>query len=263
MKTTLIISSDHHIGGTTALCPLAVELPDGGFYRASKIQKYIKNHWEEFTRRALAQAEGGRLINIFNGDIYDGDHHDTTQIVTRNEATMLGMAYPVLSPIIEPADKVYVIAGTPSHAGRGHKLERWFADDVGAEFRRWLYLEVGGVTFDIAHHGSMGRVPWGKNAAERLAELAIFQSGETGHPPPDFVFRAHNHRWVDSYDRYRTRGICLGAWQFPTEYVDIIQPGATAQLGGVIMTIENGRMTYFEKFNPKPPKSKPEKVIYD
>jgi hypothetical protein len=142
-------------------------------------------------------------------------------------------------------------------------LERWFADDVGAEFRRYLHIDVDGVTLDIAHHASMGRVPWGKNAAERLAENAIFQSGETGNPPPDFIFRAHNHRWADSHDRYRTRGVCLGAWQFPTEYVDIIQPGATAQLGGVIMSVDGGQVVYFEKYNPKPPKSRPEKIRYE
>lgn len=264
MRETLAIISDLHAGGTTAICPAAVQLPDGGTYRASKIQNWLRRQFGEYVD-AVEKARGnGRLILISNGDIIDGDHHDTPQLVHRSPLLQLEMAYTLTEPLIKMADKTVIISGTESHVGRGHKHERHFANDIDAAFRHRLLLDVQGVTFDIAHHARLGsRLPWGMEPADRLAFMAMTNAVLQKRPAPHYVIRAHNHRWSDSEGRYQTRGIMTGAWQFPTDYVHALEPGALAHIGSLIISVENGAVVHLEKFNPLPVPERAERMSYD
>lgn len=208
----------------------------------------------------------GGIVTVLNGDVFDGDHHHTRQIITRNEATQLRLAVDVLEPLINITNQLYIVRGTEAHVGNSGSMEEKLADDLSAEpdkatgAQSWwhLKLDVNNVRFDIAHHATMGRLPHTKpNSANKLAAMAIFASAERRERPPSLVVRSHMHQWADSGDNYATRAIQLAGWQLATGYVHRIQPGALADIGGLIVVCyPDGTYEATKKrFKPSPAKA--------
>ncbi len=256
MSETVVLAvvSDLHTNSTIGLCPPYVELDDGGHYRSSKAQRWLWRNWKAYVDRVqqTAERENGRVITVFNGDINDGDHHDTPQIISRNEATQLKIAVESARPLVDISEKVFVVRGTEVHVGKSGSMEETFAADIGAvqnpetdAFSWWhLKLTAAGVSLDIAHHASMGRLPWTRSAsANKLAAVTMFEYMNRNEKPPDLVIRSHQHRWSDSWDAYRTRAIQLPAWQLATAYVHRLNPGALADVGGLIIVCRDGSYT--------------------
>ena len=78
-----------------------------------------------------------------------------------------------LTKLLNYADEAYFLRGTPAHVGGQSKLEERVSDDFTNTIRHsdaaatwWhLRLDVNGTLFDVAHHGSVGRLPWTKGNA--------------------------------------------------------------------------------------------------
>jgi hypothetical protein len=247
----LAVVGDTHTNSTLGLCPPYVELDDGGQYLASEFQLALWNAWEDYVGcvSELSLEQNAPVFTVFNGDITDGDHHNTSQIITRNTATMQRIAVKALSPLIDVSDRVYVIRGTASHTGGAGAKEEEFARDISAVHSSegvssWysLLINVNGVIVDIAHHTTMGRLPWtSKNAANKLAATSLFNYANRGMRLPDLVFRSHNHRYADSYDSFRVRAVCLPGWQGKTEYISQLDATAIPDIGGaIVLCRENG-----------------------
>lgn len=268
----LAITSDHHTNSTLGLCPPAIGLDDGGQYKGSDVQRKLWRAWQKYIRETERMRDelGAKLICVFNGDVCDGDHHGTTQIITKNRYDMVRIAALVLEPLVSLSEMSIFIRGTTAHAGKSASIEEEIAYDLGGwpngtgQSSHWgLSLDLMGTIVDFAHHASMGRLPWTKrNAANKIAAVSMFKAVENGVKVPDLVFRSHNHRWSDSYDNYPTRAICLPAWQFKTEYVHRIDPTAVAEIGGVWLVI---RKTGYELIKYKVPLApdKPVRLSYE
>jgi hypothetical protein len=269
------ISSDHHTNSTIGLCKPYVELDDGGQYKSSKAQRWLWQCWNEYVEKVKTAVNDhdAKLVSVFNGDIFDGDHHNTSQIITRNESTMLKMAHDVTRPLVDVSDAVYVVRGTEAHVGKSAGREEMYADDIGAIRDKetgsaswWhLPLNVNGVTFDIAHHGSLGRLPWTKpNATNRIAAAALVAAAEAGAKPPNLVLRSHLHQYADSGQNYsKTRVISLPGWQIATAYVQRIAPGALADVGGLIVTCKTDGSYFVDVVRFRPTARKAEKVVFN
>lgn len=246
--TTAAIVSDLHTNSTIGLCPPRFPLDDGGVYVASKAQRWLWRNWLDYIGRVKKAKGNGRLVTIFNGDICDGDHHNTTQIITRNRREFLKLAWRVIEPLVEISDKVIVIRGTPSHVGQGSWMEEAIGadiesvkDDVGRYAWPHAYLDIDGVTLDIAHHGSLGGRPWTRaNAVNRLAVETIVKYADSGSKIPDLVIRSHRHQYADSNNNHKCRVIFTPAWQLATEFINKIAPGAVADIGGLIVNCNDG-----------------------
>ena len=128
-----------------------------------------------------------------------------------------------------------------------------------------LPLSVNGTVFDIAHHGSLGRLPWTKaNAVSRIAGQTIIHYAETGDKPPDVVVRSHLHQYADSGANYETiRVIATPAWQLITGYVHRLQPGSLADIGGLIFTCYPGGKYELEVVRYRPKRRKPVRVTHE
>jgi hypothetical protein len=155
------------------------------------------------------------------------------------------LASEVLKPMTDLSDEVYIIRGTAIHTGSSGRIEEKIADDITTSVHdknrsSWwhLPLRVNGTVFDIAHHGSLGRLPWTKaNAVNRIAGQTIIHYAETGDKPPDIVIRSHLHQYADSGTNFDSiRVIATPGWQLITGYVHRLQPGALADIGGLIFT---------------------------
>ena len=258
-KTILAIVADTHIGSTVALCPPVVNLDDGGTYRASRFQHWLWECWKDYWGQVKkAKSTDNRLIVVVNGDAVELDaKRRSTQLITTNRANVLSMAVDTLAPMYDATpDEVIFVRGTAAHTGKSGSGEESLAADLGAKkspygtYTWWEVLaKIGGVQFDISHHGRMGRLPWSeKNSLHRLAREVQLAYLDRGQRPPDVVVRSHNHRWGDTYDNEPVRVISTPAWQLKTEFGYRIGSTRPADIGGLLFVLDgSGAVPYDTK----------------
>lgn len=261
-KITLAYASDLHVDSTMGLCPGGgVDLDGGGHYDLSPGQEWLWQCWTDFNSRIRRAARGRRVYGVLGGDIVDGDHHGTLQLVTANITEQRRHAVEVVRPFIELCDVKFVLRGTDAHAGESSQDDEDVAAAIGAEATptgesSWyeLRLDLGGVLVDCAHHCSAGNRAWtAGSAAVRIATEAVLYAAAHGERPPDLVLRSHVHRYHDSGDMVRpTRCIISPAWQLRTAfaYRKALQP---ADIGGIIVQIADGEIESVEVARYSPP----------
>ena len=89
----LVVVSDVHVGSTLGMVPEdGVKLDDGGVYSPSEKNVWLWDCWRDYWERVrTARKEAGpatKLGVLYNGDFYEGDHHGTTQIISKNPETI-------------------------------------------------------------------------------------------------------------------------------------------------------------------------------
>lgn len=249
---TLAIFGDVHAGSPVGLCPPTVRLDDGGTYQASAFQVRLLEAWLDYWTQAERMKGSGKLIAILNGDVIDGDHHRTIQLVTHNLEIQRRMAMELLDPMRRMADGVIFIRGTDAHDGRLSMDLESMARELGAQqdehgrsAHYHLKVDFGErARLDCAHVGKTGRLPWttvnGAMSLSREIELLYYAQGMR---PPDLAVRSHFHRWVDTYDNSPVRLIGLGCWQGPTSYIYQRSPMVgLPHIGGMLVKIEKGEI---------------------
>lgn len=261
-------TSDLHVGSTLGLCPAeGVILDDGGRYEPSKAQLWVWGcwglYWSEVAEiRKRLKAE---LYCVYNGDAFDGDHHNTSQIITRHPEPAAYIADRVFSVprSLEP-DRQFVVRGTETHVGPSGSSEEAFARSLRAErdptndrWSHWrLKLDVHGVRFDFQHHGRVGTRPWTRNSAiVALAAEIFYEHAANGYPHPHIAVRSHRHIYGDSYDAHPTRVIQTPAWQIKTAFAHKVAAESLADIGGIIVVVQpNGQYEVVKKlYKPELP----------
>lgn len=254
----IILTGDHHVNSTVGLCPPGFELDDGGTYQLNKTQRWMWAYWKEcweeadkFITEAGISIPIKRRTWIVNGDALDFDHKGrSSQYVTNNKATVQRMAITALEPGLVKVDRVYFIRGTDAHTGRDGEMEEQLAQDIditvkNGEVASWYHLQgvMCGMRIDVAHHCSMGSMVWNeKNAANKVAVDAIMQYVLADQKYPHLVIRSHVHRHADSYDNYPLRSIILPAWQSMTAYGNRRNPNGLADIGMVVLLVDDGKI---------------------
>ena len=262
--TTLVVCADSHINSTVGLCTPVVDLDDGT-YHASRSQRWLYECWIDFCKRA-GEAPG-RKIAILNGDLGELDvKRRSYQLITPNKATILKMVIDTLEPLLSVVDAVYILRGTAAHTGKSAWLEEAVANDIETVVHHngtaswWHYRgKCEDVRLDVAHHASMSGLPWTlKNSALRMAAKTVFQYAESyQQPAPHLVIRSHNHKTADSYNNYSSRAIFTPAFCLPTEYAYRAgHENDLADIGGMLITCENGVYDYKDPILYRPKESK-------
>jgi hypothetical protein len=249
----LAVVSDIHTGSTVGLCPSAgIDLDDGGRYEPSRAQRWLWQRWEWFWDEVARERDSAAadLYVIVNGDVIDGRHHETTQVVSGNLDVQAAVARACLEvPRALGVDRWFVVRGTEAHVGPSAQAEEALARWLGAErdpdtgtYSWWhLRLIVHDLLIDIAHHGRTGHRSWTRwNATQLLAADIALSHLQSRERPPDLAIRSHYHRYADSYDAQPVRVIQTPAWQLATAYVHRRAPESLADIGGLIVTIRAG-----------------------
>jgi hypothetical protein len=260
----LAITSDLHAGSTVALCPPEIELDDGGVYKASKVQQWMWQSWGKFWKEVdeRRHALDADLYQLFNGDMVDGNHHGTTQIVTGNNNGQAAVVNECLRvPLALSPEKIWIIRGTDVHVGQSGCTEERIADGLRRDKRpivrealagtssHWhARTEIHGWRFDFAHHGRVGTRTWTKpNVTMNLAADIFAQHAQEDFDAnrlptaPHIAIRSHMHQFVDTGKAHRTRVIQTPAWQLATSFIHRIAAGSVGEVGGIIVTIEPGK----------------------
>lgn len=254
MTVVLACVSDVHAGSTLALCPPSIKLDDGGEYHASKAQRWLWQSWLEYWDRvkSVQHQHKAQLYTVFNGDLVEGDHHQTSQILSRNpnaQAAVVNAAMAV--PLGMKPDRIFIVRGTEAHVGSSASAEERIADglrrdkrpiegDPETETASWwhLRLDVYKTRIDVTHHGRTGQREHTRASAAVLHAHDIFLAhAKHGDRHPDLALRAHYHKFNDSYDACPTRVVTSGAWQLQTAHVKKVAADSLADVGGVIVVV--------------------------
>lgn len=240
----LVVAGDPHPGSTLAVCPPeGVRLDDGGTYHPSKIQEWLWWAWTD----ALAMAEQRRkeakaaLWVVLNGDLMEGDHHGTSQIISKNpeaQSYVAGRVFGVVKDL--KPERLFVVRGTEAHVGGSGSAEESLARSLGAErdtetrnWSRWhLRLDIHGFLNDFQHHGRAGSRVWTEmSVAASLALQIYLEHARLGLRHPDIAWRSHTHKRYDSHDAHPTRVIGVPSFQVKTSHVHKVAPESIGHVG--------------------------------
>jgi hypothetical protein len=262
------VASDLHCGSTVAVCPdEGLPLDDGGRYHPSKVQRWLWHCWIDFWSKvgALVAEHEAEFWLAINGDMVDGDHHDTPQIVSRKLNVQEICALKVLElPLSFKPKHTFVVRGTEVHVGKGADDEEKIARQIGAEQEpdtenhSWwqAMIEANGTLIDFQHHGRRGYRYWTAANAVQMLAAEITASWATEERMPDLSIRSHVHISKDSYDNFPIRVITTPAWQLKTAFVHRIGPESLSSIGGLAIVCHPGGKYEVEKF-PYEPKRAP------
>lgn len=268
--------SDVHAGGTTALCPDVITLDDGGEYHASKAQRWLMQCWREYWAKVDDRRTelGAELYVVFNGDAVEGDHHNTSAIISRNpNAQAAAWTEIVRVPLALKPDRIVFVRGTEAHVGQSASSEERIADGLRRDKRpiiseletgaaSWWHWrpELQGVRLSVTHHGKLGQLPRTRGSGIVLYAWNILdEHAADGHPYPHLCLRGHNHKRGDSGTACPVRVVATGAWQLGTGHVHKVQPDSLADIQGVMVTIDAGEYDVKEvRFQAERPVWRPE-----
>lgn len=251
-------NGDTHCGSTVGIMPPSILMDDGGTFGASKAQLWLWQCWQDAWGEVaeLRKKLGAKLYVGFNGDLVDGNHHGTVQIVTGNPNAQHVIWDGVVRPVLDlKPDKMFFTRGTEAHVGKSGSSEESIAAGLLKDKRNvvgdpdtgkasWSHYrgEVQGIRFDATHHGRTGMREHTRGGAQVLYAHDIYLAHcKDGDPPPHLCIRSHYHRWNDSYDACPTRVIQLPAWQLATAYVKKVAADTMADIGSLVVIVRDGQ----------------------
>jgi len=253
MSNVLIaVTADHHAGSSLGpVPPEGVPLDDAGSYTPSLLNQWLWQSWDGFWNRAaiLRDEKEAELYHVINGDVFEGSHHRSTQVLSGNPDAQNYVASRMMDvPKSLNPNHTFVIRGTGVHAGESSSSEEGFAKTIRAEqcpetgnYSWWeLPLHINGWRLFFKHHPpSRGNLPHTQpHGVIRCAKITWDAFHLDGEDPPHIAVFSHIHTFGDSGTAYPTRALITGSWQFETSYVHARIPLAKAEIGGYLILIQ-------------------------
>lgn len=240
----VLLLGDTHTGCVFSPLPQPFSMAEGaGDYRAGPIMRWMNERWAE-----MVEWSDTPHHLVLMGDLIEGFHHRTTQIITSNTEDHFRGAVALLEPLAERVrgwgGKVYVIRGTECHVGQtesciGHVLgaerdpvSRMYAFDQ-------LNLTVCGTACSFQHHAPTTARPWTRGTAMSVAgAYNRLNAIEAGISPPRVVATAHAHTgrvYIDA------AGVTVAtyAWQALTRHGHKVVPSAVTTVGAHMLDWTN------------------------
>jgi hypothetical protein len=270
-KITLVPFADMHTGGTTALHPNKRRIR-GNYERLEDIggwsysdrpnfqldsrQLEIWKHFEKCLDWAAELRKDTQLVLVSDGDALEGNHHNTPQLVTIDEAEMMDTHEELMLYIqdrlgFDRGDSLYYVFGTEAHTRNHENLiaQRLNAYQYpnGRYCSNFLELHLNGVKIWIYHHGvTAGDYPTRGEQLTRHLKRIWYKCKLEGVTPPDLILTAHTHDAIYStytQDWKTIHGIILPSWQDKTRLCLDKLPLSTNKIGLQIIQIsENGEI---------------------
>ena len=232
----LAIVSDIHSGSTVALMPPTLELGGGNTVVASELQRWFWDCWQDATDWMVKLADTDPFGLVLNGDLIEGNHHRTTEIISPSISDHVECAAKVLEPLTKRAAKVYVTEGTECHVGDteaalGERLLAEKCPESGRRVFKRLTMDICGVRLVARHHVTTTSRPWlesnGLGMELGSEQLNAVRNGET---MPKILCVAHRHvgGHIQTGD-----GLCIAtpAWQGLTRHGNKVVPASRCKPG--------------------------------
>jgi len=213
-RKIVALLGDTHAGSKLALMPPDITLhdegPDGQIVELipeqTASQRYLWELYQGHVRRVMEIAGRDEVVVVHNGDVCQGNRYPVELVSTRvADQIIIGCANLSQWLVHSNVKTMRLTASTGSHA-----FGEATADILVAEMMQQRYqgasiqamyhglMEIGGVTFDVAHHGPYpGSREWlrGNVARLYLVDLMLREIAN-GNTPPRVVVRSHYHSFV-------------------------------------------------------------------
>ena len=197
MKKVVIVS-DLHCGHRAGLTPPEWQYSELSSSETRKqfasMQKMI---WQWYMSRV--QAIGQPDLLICNGDAIDGKGKRSggSEIFEGDLMHQAEIATFCLQQW--QAKKIMMTYGTPYHTGEGEDFELVIADQLNAEIKSHLFIDVEGVILDVKHKIGGSSIPHGRHTAiNREALWNMIWADRDIQPNADIVIRSHVHYYTYS-----------------------------------------------------------------
>ena len=258
---TIVDTGDLHCGGSTALFPPKWVNADGLEIRQNRAQGWLWERWQDLGLRVKREALSGvKVFGLFNGDLSEGNHHGTVQLVSASQEDHADIGVEAIDPLAAWCNWLMFISGTEAHVGLQGRIENIIAKTFAAQGKNvvkppdtalhvWplALAEIGGVQFNIAHHGRGSGLERNRNnaASAEAADQAV-EAMFNGLPIPRYVLRGHTHRIAfGHYTRTNTTALTSGCWQLSTSHGYRIRPHQPPDVGCWLIRIyDDGTTTH-------------------
>lgn len=240
----IVVVSDLHAGSRVSPCPNpSFLLRDGASYEASRLQVALTEAWWSLLAEAKTRLGARKRVLVCNGDLIEGNHHGTTQLVDPDAVIHKRIALALLRPWSKMCGETFVVRGTKCHVG---DVEEDIAEDLKAEcvdseaapYR--MRMRVGDSVGLFSHHISTSTRDWsdagalsGVLAAERL------EAAKAGQELPRFVVRSHRHKFA-AYSDGDAVVVTTPAMQALTDFTHKVVPHVHPVVGVTILSFTKG-----------------------
>lgn len=261
---TIIVVSDLHIGSLVGLCSPDARMDGGDRVKLNKIHNTLWRYWNDFWDVFVpGQIQGSEKTVIeINGDLIDGNHHNTVTLWTNDTDTQAANTVDLLKPLKTFGD-IYIVRGTEAHSGPGSKAEERIARELGVkpnengDYSVWqLVVQVESQIFNFAHHiGVTSSAAYETSAPMREMVAALVEASQWNRPLPTVYVRSHRHRFIPvsiptSLGRFMS--IITPGWQARTPFSERIDRMRMPHIGGIVFRVEDGVCECREKLYPLP-----------
>ena len=243
----ILVFSDTHVGSDIAIWPKGFVSQSGHDLPQSKFQEWLNECWDHMLSWVHNMVGDDDLTAVFNGDIIEGTHHRTTEIMSAKPEDQFDAAVQIFESIAQIADRLYMIEGTECHVGR---MEAAVGARFGAvvnpvtqqaAFPR-LVLDVDGCICSFAHHIGTTSRPYLEASQHSINHgVEVIEAARNGHAIPNVMCRAHRHRhgiWRDG----NLMSIVTGAWQGITRFGSKVVPAAVPNPSVVLLEFVEGTL---------------------
>jgi len=208
-RRAIVALGDTHAGHKLGLCHPEVELTRtndaGDAYPftppLTETQGYLWKLYQEHQAKALEFIGGPADLLVHGGDAIQGTKY-ANGLMDVGLGEQVEIAKANMEPWLDRAKRIRFVSGTPSHvqmdkvtAGALVASKLGHPDTRAAHHLR---IEIGGVLFDIAHHGpGAGSREWleGNMARYYLRSRALKDINKLGVEPAAVYVRFHHHVW--------------------------------------------------------------------
>ena len=262
---TLVVLSDLHCGSTVALMPPNFKTDEGLQLCPSDAQTWLWLAWSTMLADIEVATRGKRWALLLNGDLIEGIHHRSVQVISADVGDHVACALEVLQPLASLASTVLVTRGTECHT---HGTEEAIARRLGSRVApcgrhapdRWELI-IGGVPVVARHHlpATTRRALEGSQLSIQLAEEQA-QAAGAGRIIPRVLLGAHRHV-AGIYER-PGQGMCVVTppWQLLTRFGHKVVPAAanSLQVGCAILRFPGeGELPTASVLTYEPPQPEP------
>ena len=231
-----LVISDTHCGSDCGLTPAQVKLERGRSI-SCKGDKYLEWMWDSFLdmqKRFHALRKNEPYVLTINGDIIEGIHHRSDEVVAAKFSEHLEIAKEALGPLVKGAQKVYVTIGTQCHT---QDFEKVFVKEMGIkqEARHIQSYYVHGCLVEAIHHMPVtSRKHLEASALSIIMANRISNLVRAKHAIPRVFIRGHRHITGDYCDGDGMI-LCCGPWQGLTRHGHKVVPDSISRPSAYVL----------------------------
>ena len=237
---TVVILSDIHAGSTVALLPPNFTTLEGQEVLQSPIQKWLWQCWEHCNQWFDDITGSDPHALVLNGDLIEGVHHGTKQVISLDTNDHVEAAIHILRPRASKAARTFVVKGTECHTsnteivvGKALKLEVNPETSLPAFDR--LTMDICGVRGVFRHHIPTAVRPYLESSQFSIQMGSeIMEAVRNGEKTPRFLCCAHRHRYGQFSDGHSLT-VISPPWQMLTRFGHKVVSHARTKPGAFIL----------------------------